>query len=210
MVNVQVVLDGSGADLAETLACVGSLLRSVPQVEFVRTPDETRRALRDRHIGSVRPADSVRQDAPLLITSGHVVFAAGAVRQIVRHTQVPGRVVTRVFIPGLPEGAHVTCWSSTWVSAHVAHPSELLDAGLIYDAKHLPPGSPTTRSWVRGDELGVSLRDEVSGKVSIWAARTGAALYAQRWWGQSVRAPAGATKRRLARRRQRRAQSVST
>lgn len=205
--DVQVLLDGRGADPQEAAACVGTLLRAVQRVELMHTPDPTRLVLNDRYGASVRPAQQARSDVPVMVTSPRVVFASGALRRIVKNALVDGRVVTRLFIPGLSEDEQVTCWSPVWLRSYEGGVTDLLDAGFAFDRAHLPHGSPTARSWVRADEVGVSLSSDVEGKVVVWAARTGAELDARRWWGESVRAPAGAAKRRLARRRQRRGQA---
>lgn len=207
--DVQVLLDGRDADPQEAATAAGTLLRAVKQVELVHTAEATRIMLQDRYAASVRPAGELRRDVPVLVTSPRVIFAAGALRRIVKRAHGQGRVVTRVFIPGLSEGQQVTCWSPAWLSSYEGGAADLLDAGLDFDRENLPPGSPTARLWVRGDELGVSLSADVEGKVAVWVARTGAELEARRFWGESVRGRAGVAKRHLARCRQRRAQFPS-
>lgn len=204
VVNAQVLLDGRGAGLDDVLLSAARLRRSSRPVEVVNTPKPTWKALRGAFGASVVPTAGLRRDVPLVVVSGRVALASGAVRRLVAHSDVRGRCVTRVLVPGLNEAQQVTCWSTAWLKSYGGDVADLLDADLAFDREHLPPGSPTARSWVLADQIGVSVVEDIGGRTAMWARSTGMRLDLGRLWGTSVRGPAGSVKRRLARKRQRR------
>lgn len=201
--ELQVVVDGRGADPAQLSAAVRSLLRAVPTVQLAGPGAEAQR------LGpAVRPLGELRRDLPLLLTTSRVTFADGATRRILRLLATPGRSVVRVVVPGLEAGEQVACWSAHALARLDGDLAALLDAGLGFDREQLPGDSPTARFWVRGDDVGVALTGDAGDSAAarlLWARRTGLALDAGRLWGQGVRAPAGAARRRYRRWQQRRA-----
>lgn len=206
----QVLIDPRGATEQELRTSVATLLDQVPGVELV-DPTPTQLAdLTDRFGARVRPADAVRSDVPVLVGSGRVCWAAGAVRRILADLATPGRSLTRVVVHGLPvsEG-QVACWAPRWVAGFTGTAADLARVDLGFDRDHLPRTSPVVRSWLRADAVGVTLVSDVGEDARRWSRRTGLLLTGQRL-AASVRAPLGALRRRVRRRSQRRRHEAGT
>src|SRR5699024_6049538 len=90
---------------------------------------------------------------PLLVVTSPVVFAHGAVDRIMVRSLSPGRVVTRVLVPEV-EATSVARWSGDWVARLGVIPTQLADAGLMFDRHWLPHDDPQVRAWIRADEVG--------------------------------------------------------
>lgn len=204
MGDVQVVLNARGVAAEELATSVQGLLPSARRIELAHTDPETVRVLSERFGRAVRPAGSLRSDVPLVVAPARVAFAVGAVRRLVSHTDVPGRCVTRVFLPGLAETEHLACWSTSFLRLYDGSLSSLLDADLSFDRGQLSHSSPRARSWLPAPSVGVAMISETEGDLQRWSRRTGMALDARRAWASTVRGPAGDLRRRLLRRRQRR------
>jgi len=204
VVEVQTVLSARGVPPEELVISVRSLLFSVRSLAVAHADEPTMQGLRDRFGESVRGLDSHRPGVPLLVAPGRVVFAFGAVRRILAQTGVPGRCVTRVYLPGLEDGQYVACWSASFLRLYPGPLASLVEADLDFDRTHLSVSSPTARSWVPAHALGVSTVGDVSGDLRRWWLATGLALDARSWWSTGVRGPAGGARRRLARRGHRR------
>jgi len=204
MVDVQVVLNAGGVSAEELAASVSSLLPSVDRLEVAHTDVASLSVLSERFGAAVGPLDSLRPDLPLLVVPARVAFAFGAVRRLVSHTQVPGRCVTRVFLPELSEAEHLACWSSSFLRLYDGSLSSLVNAGVSFDRRHLSHSSPRARSWLPAHSVGVAMVSDTGDDLERWSRRTGVTLDARRVWGSAVRGPAGGVRRRLVRRRHRR------
>lgn len=204
MTDLQVLLDPRGATQQELSAGVATLLAQVPHVEVVG-PTHAQLADLLRRFGSrVSRAGHLRAGVPVLVTSGRVCWGAGSVRRVLKELATPGRSLTRVLVPGLPAGqGQVACWSAQWLDGFAGSVVDLVDADLAFDRIHLSRESPLARSWVRADVIGLAPATEVgTGDVGRWSRLTGVALARQELVA-SLRAPLGAARRRLTRRRQR-------
>ncbi len=200
----QVLIDPRGATAQELRTSVATLLDQVPEVELVN-PSPSQLTDLTGHVGErVRVAGSIHPDRPVLVGSGTVCWASGAVRRLLADLATPGRSLTRVVVPGLPvaEG-QVACWAPGWVADFTGTPAELARVDLAFDRDHLPRTSPVVRSWLRADAVGIALVAEIDEDPRRWARRTGLRLSGQRI-ASSVRAPLGALRRRVRRRGQRR------
>jgi len=204
VLDVQVVLNGRNATAGDLAASAQSLLGSLGGLQLAHTDEETVRVLRERFGASVSAFEVLRPGVPLLVAPGGVVFAVGAVRRVVAQTEVPGRRVSRVFLPGLGPQEHLACWSASFLRSYQGSIAALVDADLAFDREHLSHSSPQARTWLPAHAVGVALTSEIGGDLARWSRRTGLALDARGVWTKSVRGPAGAVRRRLLRRRHRR------
>lgn len=209
VIDIQVLLDGRGATSEEHETCARSLLTSVPIVELVHTDPAGAAVLQSQFPGRVEVAERLRSGVPVLVSSGRALFAAGALRRILADNARPDRCVTRLYVPGLEVSERLACWSPFWLSTYDGGMAALVDAGEDFDRDHLPVSSPMARHWIRGEDVGVALAAETAGNVRVWSRRTGLGLDARQVWGSYVRAPAGVSRRRLARWRQRRQSEVA-
>lgn len=210
MSRLQVVVDGEndGAQIAAVglVNCVQTLLTQTESVHVINVSAAVGDELRARFGKGIGSLATITSGQALLLTSARAVFASGSTRRMSWHSEMPGRCLTRVLLPGIGGQNLVRCFSAKWLASFDGDLADLVRADLTFDRQHLPTSSPTARAWVRGDELGVALAANVDGDLSAWQRRVGAQLDVQRWWGQQVRARAGVARRRLSRRRQRRAQ----
>ncbi|MGB7449425.1 MAG: hypothetical protein WA892_09890 [Ornithinimicrobium sp.] len=204
MKDVQVVLNGNGLDVRLLSASIETLLRAVRRVELAHVEPATMTSLHGRFGARVKAADHIRPGVPLLVSPGEVAFSSGAVRRIARHTNVPRRCVTRVFLPGVDDDQYPSCWSSAWLGAYQGSLASLVDADLSFDRRHLPARSAQARSWLTAEGVGVALMKAEAEAPTVWARRTGWSLDAQHLFARLVRGPAGGVRRRAARRRHRR------
>lgn len=204
MTHPQVLIDPRGATEQELRASVATLLDQVAGVELVDPSPTQLSDLTGRFGERVRAAGPTRPGAPVLIGSGRVCWARGAVRRILADLATPGRSLTRVHVPDLPvaEG-QIACWAPGWVRGFAGTPAELSRVDLGFDRDRLPRTSPVVRSWVRAEAVGVALVSQVGADPRRWSRRTGLQLDGQRLVA-AVRAPLGAVRRRIRRRGQRR------
>lgn len=195
--------DGPGVGTADPVRCVATLLRQVESVHLINTSPTSARLLKERFGSAIHTETPSLSGLPLLVTSGRVAFAWGSVHRLRQQSEIPGRCVTRVLLPG-PDGGELTrCWSRQWLASFEGELGDLLRADLSFDREHLPHSSPTARAWVRGDELGLALTADVGDNLIAWHRRVGVHLGASRWWSNHIRARAGVARRHMARRRQR-------
>jgi len=204
MLEVQVVLSARGVGADELAPSVRSLLQSVRTLRPAPADSADGRMLEEHFGGSVRAAGALRPGVPLLVVPAGVVVAWGAIRRLRAHTEVPGRCVTRVFLPGSREAEFLACWSTSFLRLYEGSLDSLVDADLSFDRAQLSPASPKARSWLPAPAVGVAVVGEVGDDLASWSRRTGMALEARQVWASTVRGPAGGVKRRLARRRHRR------
>lgn len=150
----------------------------------------------------IASADGVDADDTILLVSGPVLFAAGSVRYLRQVADIPGRVVTRVLVPGL-EADRVALWSASWVREHRLDLVDIARADVAFDRKWLSHDSPQARAWIRADELGIAARHEVSIDGKAWARSEGRRLRLRRAYGK-IRRRVGVVKRQVSLWRQRR------
>lgn len=210
MAELQVLLDPRGATSAQLRTSVGTLLDQVPAVELVGASDDQLTELAEIFGSRTLPAQRLRHGVPVLVTSGQVCFAAGAVRRIVKQLRMPGRLLTRVLVPQRPSVAgQVACWGPTWSSGYSGTLEQLIDADLDFDREHLSRESSLARLWIRADEVGVALVSAVGPDPRQWSRRVERDLRRQDLLALT-RAPAGAVRRRFDRRAQRRRYAATT
>lgn len=202
--DLQVLLDPRGVTSKEMFASVGTLLGQVPHVEVVEPTDSQIADLLRRFDSRVSRASCPRAGVPVLVTSGHLCWAAGSVRRVLKDLATPGRSLTRVLVPGLPAAeGQAACWGPQWLAGFTGSVTDLVDADLAFDRDHLPRASPLARSWVRADAIGLAPVAEVGAdSAQRWSRMAGLDLARQELLA-SVRAPLGSARRRLGRRRQR-------
>lgn len=148
------------------------------------------------------PEDRTEDHGDLLVVTAPVVFAPGAVRALTRSATSPGRVVTRVMMPG-GGPTDVALWSAAWLSRHSVDLQQLPELGLEFDRVHLPHGDPQARAWVRADEVGIALLAPDTAETRRWALVEGLRLWGRRATS-SVRSALGQVRRTRALARQRR------
>lgn len=210
MTDPQVLIDPRGATEQELRTSVATLLDQVHHVQLVDPAPDQLADLTRRHGARVTLADVLRTDVPVLVGSGRVCWASGAVRRVLADLATPGRSLTRVVVDGLPvlEG-QVACWSPRWTAGFTGSPAELARVDLAFDRDHLPRTSPVVRSWLRADAVGVALVADVGEDARRWSRRTGLALAGEHL-AATVRAPLGTLRRRVRRRGQRRRHEAGT
>lgn len=203
MTTPQVLLEARTASAEELLGSAATLLLQVPVVEVVYDTDDRYAVLADRFRDRVRPARELRPAGPVLVVSGRVALAGGAVQRLAADVAGPGRCATRVLVPDLALEDQVTCWSRDWVAGYAGTLEELVGATLAFDRHRLPVDSPRARRWVRADLVGAVAVDTLDEDPVRWARRTGRELSLDRAV-RAARVPAGAVRRSAARWTQRR------
>lgn len=207
MNELQVVLDARGAEPSELTTAAATLLAAVPGLEVLGARDDQVALLRERSGDRVLPLDArsgtLRRDVPVLVAPARAAYARGAVRRLLADLATPGRCLTCVLVPGSEVGARLACWAADWLTGWSGTLSELVDADLDFDRRHLPPGSPVARAWLRADVVGIAPAASVGEDPDRWARRTGLALDRDAAVA-AARAPLGAARRRASRWRQRR------
>ncbi|WP_435201162.1 hypothetical protein [Janibacter sp. GS2] len=210
MADLQVLLDPRGVTGEELRAGVGTLLTQVPAVELVHPTRVQSADLTGRFGSRVISAVRLRTDVPVLVTSGDVCFASGAVRRVLAELDTPGRSLTRILLSDSPVVVgQVACWAPQWLSGYSGTVEGLVEADLDFDREHLSRTSSVVRSWVRADAVGMAPASTVGEDPQRWSRRTGRALVVQDVL-TVARAPAGAVRRRLERSGQRRRYAASS
>ena len=95
------------------------------------------------------------EHSDLLVVTSPVVFAPGGVRALLRFASAPGRIVTRVLLPG-GEPTDIALWSAAWLRRQDVDLHRIAEYGLDFDRRHLPGDDPQARAWVRADEVGIT------------------------------------------------------
>lgn len=139
--------------------------------------------------------------ADVLVVTGPVVFARGALARIRAQLDEPGRAVVRVLVPG-EDPASVALWSGEWIARAGVDAESLMSGGLDIDRKQLPHDDPRARAWVRADDVGIA-RCTDPGRAAGWSRREGVQLSLRRVL-TSLRSLLGQAKRRRHLARQRR------
>lgn len=184
MPNLQVVVDSTNASPDELQACLATLGRDVT----VLHPD-------------TRGTPSLQPRGGVLLTTAKAGFSHGAVRRLAKRAERPGRVVTRVYAPGLGSNA-VAVWSAEWLNERGLGAADLPAMGIRFDRENLPHDSPHVRHWVRSDEIGIALLSNVTRWPRAWSWFKGGQIYAKTVYA-AARSKAGVVKRRRQLRTQR-------
>ena len=185
------------------------LRTKTPMVRALVVPDGWARAVEHAVTASLRGQTCavgtdetlIDTDADLLVVTAPVAFAPGSVRALVRCASSPGRVVTRVMVPG-GEPTDVALWSAVWLRRHRVDLQRIGELGLDFDRGHLPHDDPQARAWVRADDVGITALTGVtpSARASVIAGLR----LRSRHLVSSVRAMLGQARRARALARQRR------
>lgn len=203
MTSVQVLLQARTAAARELVGSAATLLTQVPTLEVVCDTEEQFGILADRFAERVLPARELRPEQDVLVVSGRVALAVGAVQRLVADVAETGRSATRVLVPGLTIEDQVTCWSREWLQTYAGSVDELVGAGLGFDRQRMPLDSPLARRWVRADQVGAVAVDSLTEDPLRWARRVGRELAVERAV-RAARLPAGAARRTVSRWSQRR------
>lgn len=207
--DVSVVVDASGADGDQLMACVSTLVAEAGSVTVYNAAPHDQSALTARFGDSVRAyGANPGAEAPIpatgavLTTTAHVVFAHGSLSRLAISATTPGRIVTRVLLSTDPD-ARTAWWSAAWAAQHGFTIMDLARADLAFDRTHLRHDSPRARVWVRNDDIGVVSTADAGPDVASWARAEGRRL-ARHARMATLRARAGEVKRRWMLLRQRR------
>lgn len=183
MSPVLAVVHRGSASAAELSATLSSLVGQVSAVQLVATtPDDVGTAPAD---DALLPASverlvrsSVHPDAVerVLVVPAGVVLARGAVARLTARAAAPGRVVTRVLVPGLAAERPLALWRGDWVRGAGLDAGSIATAGVELDRERLDHGDPRVRSWVPADEVGAALVPQTGPSLARWSWRTGARL----------------------------------
>ncbi len=200
---VPAVVPVGTASRTELLATLASLLGQVAYVCIVgEVPDDGAR-LPDRLAHLVRTdLDLGARDGALVVPAG-VVLARGAVTRLAERASVPGRIVTRVFLPGLTAIGPVTRWDAAWLRDRELDAPQIAAASPDLDRDLFDHTDPRVRAWVPADEIGVALLADLGDDPAGWSRRTGRRL-ALTGRLAPARSWAGAVRRSRALRAQRR------
>jgi len=154
---VLAVVDPAGASAAELDATRASLRGQVAAVHVLGE-------------GSA----SLDGVAAVLVLPAGIVLARGALARLARHAAMPGRQVTRVFLPGLDRP--VALWRLELVRRAGLSLEQLARGGTELERPLLDPADGRARAWVPADEIGVE-RAEKASRTWPWVAglRLGAA-----------------------------------
>jgi hypothetical protein len=181
---------------------VATLVPEVRAVEMLHTDEPTLVGLRETFGTAVVPARELRTAGSVLVTPAKVAFAVGSLSRLSARADTPGRVVTRVFVPGLDRDEGVAWWSAEWAAERDLTATDLAGAGVEFDRTHLPHESSRVRAWVRADEIGIASVADIRPGVQAWSRTEGRRLGRNNWY-TAVGSRAGVVKRRLALRQQR-------
>lgn len=210
--DVTVVVDASGADGDQLMACVSTLVAETDSVTVFAAEPHDQTTLTARFGDSVRAyGANAEAESPtaaagaVLTTTAQVVFARGSLARLAARAATPGRIVTRVLVSADPD-TRTAWWSAPWAVDHRFTPIDLARADLAFDRTHLRHDSPQARAWVRGDDIGVVSAADAGPDVASWTRAEGRRL-ARHARMTALRARAGEARRRwmLYRQRRRRA-----
>lgn len=116
----------------------------------------------------------VRTAGSLLVVTIPVVFARGALGRLRRLAAHPGRVVTRVLVPG-EEPSGLALWSAEWLARSGFDAGTVVGGGLEFDRTHLAHDDPYVRAWVSAHDIGV-VKHSVTTDPERWARVEGVRL----------------------------------
>ncbi|SEE98586.1 hypothetical protein [Ruania alba] len=204
MSSVTVVLaDVRGLSLGDAALVLETLCGQADRVA-ARCDATVRGPLAEKFPEAVGVAWDVPMDGHVLMVTAPVAFGPGAVASLVQRAAVPGRIVTRVFLPDSGGSSMIALWSAEWLTEHGIDGDRLPELGLTFDNAHLPHDHPQARAWIPADEVGVVPTSEVGPDLEAWArAERNRVRRQSRWSG--VRARLGTVRRELRLLRQRRA-----
>src|SRR5690625_347641 len=131
-VPTQVIVDAKDVPYEALYGCIRTLLLSDVCVTVVNASIGTHKHLGPEFGDRLKWGDPTVDSRDLLITPGDVVFATVSLDRLRAEITTPGRVVVRVYVPGIAGEQRLSLWRGSWLAAQSVEAPQLLDLNLDF------------------------------------------------------------------------------
>jgi len=149
----KVVVSAHAHSLAETKRTIQSVANKKYSLWCLDADSETIAALQPLGCKPIEGGTRLDGQTDVVIVSPPAVFDLGAIRDLQRESRQS--FLIRVLIAGDDRCGTIAYWNKEFLKRNPVDLRTLAQAGLEFDAAHLPKGVSWARRWIRGSDIGI-------------------------------------------------------
>lgn len=200
MSRPKVVVNAHAHSLAETKRTIQSVANKKYPLRCLDADKETIAALQPLGCEPIEGETRLDGRADVVIVSPPAVFDLGALRDLQRESRQV--FLIRVLIAGDDRCGSIAYWNKEFLKRNPVDLRTLAQAGLDFDAAHLPKDVSWARRWIRGSDIGIENNQHSGAFLFFWTYYSAGKRFVSKIVAR-MRRRAGVAKRALAAKRDR-------